>query len=71
MFNAANEVAACAFLERRLGFLKIASVIAETMERLASAPAPDGADACEAALSLDATARRTASEIAARRDQAA
>ena len=33
VFNAANEVAALAFLDRRLGFLNIAAVVAETLDR--------------------------------------
>src|SRR5690606_29902486 len=37
VFNAANEVGARAFLDRKLGFLNIAAVVAETMERLARA----------------------------------
>ena len=33
VFNAANEVAAFAFLDRKLAFLNIAAVVAETLER--------------------------------------
>ena len=33
VFNAANEVAALAFLDRKLGFLNIAAVVAETLDR--------------------------------------
>ena len=38
--NAANEVAVGAFLERRIGFLDIAGVCAETLSRLPAAPSP-------------------------------
>ncbi len=72
-FNAANETAALAFLDRRLGFLNIAAVIAETMAEHAASPAAfrDDLDACEAALFADAAARRTAEAIVARRAMAA
>lgn len=61
VFNAANEVAAIAFLQRRLGFLNIAAVIAETLEEAAREGLSGGSeDACEAALAVDAHARRIA-----------
>ena len=54
--NAANEVAVAAFLDRRIGFLDIAAVVAETLERMDGRgdwlPASD--DACDAALAVDA-----------------
>ena len=66
VFNAANEVAAYAFLDRRLGFLNIAAVVAETLERAISAGMNSGHDdACEAALAVDAEARRIAEGIVA------
>lgn len=66
VFNAANEVGARAFLDRKLGFLNIAAVVAETMERLVRADeAADALDACDAALRIDALARRTAHGIVA------
>ena len=72
VFNAANEVGARAFLDRKLGFLNIAAVVAETMERLARAEeAADAPDACDAALRIDALARRTAQRIVADHAQAA
>jgi 1-deoxy-D-xylulose-5-phosphate reductoisomerase len=72
VFNAANEVGARAFLDHKLGFLNIAAVVAETMERLARADeAADAPDACDAALRIDALARRTAQRIVADRAQAA
>lgn len=72
VFNAANEIAARAFLDRKLGFLNIAAVVAETMERLAvTEAAADAPDACEAALRIDDLARRTARGILADRAKAA
>jgi 1-deoxy-D-xylulose-5-phosphate reductoisomerase len=40
-YNAANEVAVAAFLEGRLAFADIASVVEETLARVAGAPARD------------------------------
>ena len=66
VFNAANEVAALAFLDRRLGFLNIAAVVADTLERAANAGMGSGSDdACDAALAVDAAARRIANDIIA------
>lgn len=64
IFNAANEVAAMAFLDRRLAFLNIAAVVAETLDRMTKMGADaDFDDACAGALALDARARRVAVEI--------
>ena len=64
IFNAANEVAALAFLDRRLAFLNIAAVVAETLDRMTKTGADaDFDDACASALALDARARRVAIEI--------
>lgn len=72
VFNAANEVAALAFLDRRLGFLNIAAVVADTLERATKAGMGSGSgDACDAALAVDAAARRIADEIIASRAIAA
>jgi 1-deoxy-D-xylulose-5-phosphate reductoisomerase len=61
VFNAANEIAALAFLDRRLGFLNIATVVAETLDRMTATGAGSQAgDGCEGALALDAEARRVA-----------
>ena len=66
VFNAANEVAALAFLDRRLGFLNIAAVVADTLEKATGAGASCGSDdACEAALAVDAQARRIAGDVIA------
>jgi 1-deoxy-D-xylulose-5-phosphate reductoisomerase len=64
VFNAANEVAALAFLDRRLGFLNIAAVVADTLSRMTAQGAVSCLnDACDAALEVDAQARRTAESI--------
>jgi 1-deoxy-D-xylulose-5-phosphate reductoisomerase len=66
VFNAANEIAALAFLDRKLSFLNIAAVVAETLERATKAGMVFGAgDACGAALSVDAEARQSARSIIA------
>jgi 1-deoxy-D-xylulose-5-phosphate reductoisomerase len=58
VFNAANEVAVAAFLERRLPFLGIAEVVADALARTDGAPARDLDDLVEA----DRTARAFADE---------
>jgi len=58
ILNAANEVAVAAFLDRRIGFLEIAAIVADTLERYDPA-APDNVDAV---LAVDAEARRLAGE---------
>jgi 1-deoxy-D-xylulose-5-phosphate reductoisomerase len=55
-FNAANEVAVAAFLDRRLPFLGIAEVVAEALADFDGGPARDLDDVLEA----DAQARRLA-----------
>ena len=72
VFNAANEVAAYAFLDRKLGFLNIAAVVAETLERTTCEGMTSASDdACDAALAVDAEARRIARAIIERRAMAA
>jgi len=65
ILNAADEVAVAAFLDRRIRFLDIASVVAETLERMDrfSASAGEGEDVLETARATDATARRVAGEV--------
>ena len=64
VFNAANEVAAVAFLDHRLGFLNIAAVVADTLSGVTASGVDSWSDdACEAALSVDAQARRMAESI--------
>jgi 1-deoxy-D-xylulose-5-phosphate reductoisomerase len=58
VFNAANEVAVAAFLEERLSFLGIAEVVADALDVIEGAPAPDLGELVE----IDAAARRHASE---------
>ena len=72
VFNAANEVAGRAFLDRRLGFLNIAAVVADTLERATAAGVESGSnDACEAALAVDRQARAIAETVVVRRAIAA
>ncbi len=63
VLNAANEIAVQAFLERRLPFLGIAEVIAETMDAVPQAAVSD----LEAILEADRQGRAAAVEILARR----
>ncbi len=58
ILNAANEIAVAAFLDRRIGFLEIATVVERTLERLGSCDAAT----LEAVVALDARARRVAEE---------
>ena len=53
ILNAANEVAVAAFLDRRIGFLEIAAIVADTLERF-DPPAPGSIDDV---LAVDAEAR--------------
>ncbi len=74
VFNAANEVAVAAFLDRRIGFLDIASAVAETLDRAGSGGdfrVTAGGDPLEIALQVDASARRLAGETVGRLVQAA
>jgi 1-deoxy-D-xylulose-5-phosphate reductoisomerase len=57
-FNAANEVAVAAFLERRIGFTDIAALVERALGRVDGAPARDLPELREA----DAGARRLAEE---------
>jgi 1-deoxy-D-xylulose-5-phosphate reductoisomerase len=61
ILNAANEVAVRLFLEGRIGFLGIAALVAAALDRLGTPAAPD----LDAVLEADATARRTALDLAA------
>lgn len=72
VFNAANEVAAYAFLDRTLGFLNIAAVVADTLERAEqTGMISSGSDGCLAALEIDAAARDIARQVVAERALAA
>ena len=62
VLNGADEVAVAAFLDKRIGFLAIADVVAETLERAdAGGVLSEPAD-LEEALELDAAARRLAAQ---------
>ena len=68
--NAGNEVAVAAFLDRRIGFLDIAAAVAGTLERMNSLgdlTAANNDDAVEAAMLVDASARRIAAEVVAQK----
>jgi 1-deoxy-D-xylulose-5-phosphate reductoisomerase len=58
ILNAANEIAVHAFLEGRLGFLEISSVIEETLDRMGSSPVR----AFESLYEADRDARALAAE---------
>ena len=58
ILNAANEIAVAAFLDGRVGFLEIAAIVADTLDRY-DPPAPDTLDAV---LAIDAEARIRAEE---------
>ena len=58
ILNAANEVAVAAFLAGRIGFLEIAAIVADTLDRY-DPPAPA---TLEAVLTIDGEARRMADE---------
>jgi 1-deoxy-D-xylulose-5-phosphate reductoisomerase len=55
-FNAANEVAVAAFLDRRIGFLEIAPLVEDALAGVDGAPARDLSELIE----VDAAARRIA-----------
>ena len=59
VLNAANEVAVAAFLDRRVGFLDIAGVCAETLSRLPSRRV----DSLDDALAADREARALAGQL--------
>jgi 1-deoxy-D-xylulose-5-phosphate reductoisomerase len=68
-FNAANEVAAHAFLEKRIGFLDIAGVIADSLDKAASGillARREGGQTVEAAMDVDASVRQIAQDILSR-----
>jgi len=67
--NAANEIAVHAFLDRTIGFLDIAGVVAETLQQMNGAGDLGGCssdDAVEWALMIDAGARRVAAQVLSR-----
>jgi 1-deoxy-D-xylulose-5-phosphate reductoisomerase len=67
--NAANEIGVAAFLDRRIGFLEIADLVSETLERLNDAGELSGdvaSEPLEAAMMIDASARRVAAQVLSR-----
>ena len=58
ILNAANEVAVAAFLDSRVGFLEIAAIVADTLDRY-DPPAPETLDDV---LAIDAETRTIAGE---------
>ena len=74
VFNAANEEAVSAFTQGRIGFLDIAAVVAETLERAEfgqNLAIEGGEDVLERALLVDRSARRVAAEVLSRLGRAA
>lgn len=72
VFNAANETAVRAFLDRKIGFLDIAAAVEETLELQSGVGATGAGDSpLEQALGADRGARRLASEAIRRRALAA
>ena len=59
VLNAANEIAVAAFLAGRIGFLDIAAIVGNTLDRLASAPVTS----LEEVIAVDAAARITAGSM--------
>jgi 1-deoxy-D-xylulose-5-phosphate reductoisomerase len=62
VLNAANEIAVAAFLDRRLSFMGISEIVAQTLEALPVADIPD----LDAVLAADQAARRVATEAVSR-----
>ena len=63
ILNAANEIAVEAFLQRKIGFLEIASTVAEVLDMLGTPPA----DTLEEVIALDQAARSAATRFTAAR----
>jgi 1-deoxy-D-xylulose-5-phosphate reductoisomerase len=67
--NAANELAVHAFLDRRLGFLDIATVVSHTLDQLNDrgelTTGSDG-EAVDWAMAIDSSARRIAAQVLSR-----
>ncbi len=65
ILNAANEIAVDAFLQQRIGFLQIAELVEETMERAERAGLAKSLGDVEAVLTADAGGRRIGAELLA------
>jgi 1-deoxy-D-xylulose-5-phosphate reductoisomerase len=59
ILNAANEIAVASFLDSRVGFLQIATIVRETLERYD----PPGPRSLDEVLAVDAEARAVAREL--------
>jgi 1-deoxy-D-xylulose-5-phosphate reductoisomerase len=67
--NAANEIAVSAFLDRRLGFLDIASIVLATLDQLngtGDLAVSDHDQTLEWAMMIDTSARRVAAQVLTR-----
>ncbi len=67
--NAANEIAVAAFLDGRIGFLDIAAVVEDVLDRMSGAgdlATPPGRDPVEWAGALDTNGRRVAAQVLSR-----
>lgn len=62
-FNAADEVAVAAFLERRIGFLQIVELVQDVLDRLHTQNMVGSYDQLDGILQVDAEARRIAQDI--------
>ena len=67
VLNASNEIAVAAFLEGKISFPEIVTVVSETMSAIGQTPAPASLEEAEG---IDARARETASSILRRRGAA-
>jgi 1-deoxy-D-xylulose-5-phosphate reductoisomerase len=67
VLNASNEIAVAAFLEGKISFPEIVTVVSETMSAIGQTPAPVSLEEAEG---IDARARETASSILRRRGAA-
>jgi 1-deoxy-D-xylulose-5-phosphate reductoisomerase len=63
ILNAANEVAVASFLAGRIGFLQIAEIVEETIERAGSAAPAEAPATIEGAIALDREGRRIAAAL--------
>ena len=63
ILNAANEVAVAAFLAGQIGFLEIAELVEQTIERFSAQTVQPVLDSVEDALALDREGRRLAGEL--------
>ena len=60
VLNAANEVAVAAFLDQKIGFLDIASIVEQVLEKFGAPALPD----LDSVLAVDAQARHAAHQLA-------